>query len=237
MNRLIFLVTAVAFAFPAMAEAQVRVMRTFSINTRPAPAPPLFSSTSTLVLRPNILAADLLGARVTNRALLHRLELQNFGYGSAYMSPYYSPFSYSPYVPAYPFAGYPSSGYSSSGYSSYPMTQYGSPPPFGGYSANSSDYGSGYSTPAAKEPEVTKGSSAVIIIHVPLALVDVAVNGVKMKETGKSREYIAKGLEPDKSYSFTVQANWTEGGVAQSAVREVSVSAGQIATVNIGRQQ
>jgi uncharacterized protein (TIGR03000 family) len=234
MSRLALSVAVLVFAFPAMAQAQIRVMtsRSVSIMKRPAPMPQ-FMSSSTLVFSPNVLSTDVRAVRALNAAGFRTVERQNLGFSSAYSNPY----GYSPYAHAYPYSGYSSSGYSSYPMTSYPMMMYSSPPSSGGYSANSSGYDKGASPPAPAAPETPKGNSAVIIIHVPLALADVAVNGVKMKETGKSREYIAKGLEPDKNYTFAVQANWTEGGVAQSVVRDVSVSAGQTATVDIGSQR
>jgi uncharacterized protein (TIGR03000 family) len=154
------------------------------------------------------------------------------------------------------YGGY-SSGYSSYGGSygsgSYGSGSYGSGS-YGSGSYGSGSYGSGsygsnmmtlpgYSSSSYADKSKSSGSyggatgaAATITIKVPLALVDVLIDGQKMSETGKTRTYTTPGLQTGKSYSFTIQANWSEGGYPQSVTRTVEVSAGDNVTVDFTKK-
>ena len=138
------------------------------------------------------------------------------GYGYGAIFPYYAP-----YYGAYPY--YPNFG---SGYdNSYLPDYYGSAShPYG-------SYGNGSTLPEAN------ANSAVVRVHVPLALTDVAFDGKLTTTTGKDRVYTTPELKPGKTYTYTVTANWTEGGVPHNEVRTVQVRAGESSTLDFSKKQ
>ena|SRR5580765_1522482 len=141
--------------------------------------------------------------------------------GAGYMSGYSSMPSNSGYMSSYPNS---MSGYSSGGYgASMPSAGYdysaGLPAQYG-LSSGGSNVGAG-----------AEGNTGLIVVSVPLALADVAFEGTKTKETGRTRLIRTPALVPNQLYTFTVQAYWTEGGVAQAMTRQVQVAAGQTVMV------
>jgi uncharacterized protein (TIGR03000 family) len=96
----------------------------------------------------------------------------------------------------------------------------------GGYSS-----GGGYSNGQGSE------KSAVVMVKVPLALVDVTINGNRTTLTGKTRVFATPELTPGKSYTYTLAASWTEGGLPRSASRTVQLTAGQMVTIDFTRKE
>jgi uncharacterized protein (TIGR03000 family) len=152
-------------------------------------------------------------------------------YGGYY--PYYSSYGY--------YGGYPYFGASYPYYGGY---QYGYPgwnynP--GYYSSYQSDYDGDTTPPYVSYGTNTllesSGNSAVVHVHVPLALADVAFDGKLTTTTGKDRVFTTPELTPGKTYTYTVTANWTEGGVARNESRTVHVQAGQSSTVDFSKNQ
>jgi uncharacterized protein (TIGR03000 family) len=161
-------------------------------------------------------------------------------YGGFY--PYYS--TYGGYYPNFSsygyYGGYPYGGAYYPYYGGYPYGYQGwnyDP----GYSSYPPDYDGGttqpyrsYGSDALLE---TSGNSAVVYVHVPLALADVAFDGKLTTTTGKDRVITTPELTPGKTYTYTVTANWTEGGMARNETRAVQVQAGQSATVDFSKNQ
>jgi uncharacterized protein (TIGR03000 family) len=146
-------------------------------------------------------------------------------------------------APTYP-AGYMSTtGYPySTGYMSYGQGGYGG----GGYSgapqmtayppASGQSYSAAYpSSTAAASTAPAGANSAVVTVKVPLALADVTFAGQRSSQTGTTRVFVTPALEADKTYTFTLQGNWTEGGEPKLVVRQVQVTAGQAVTVDLTR--
>jgi uncharacterized protein (TIGR03000 family) len=155
---------------------------------------------------------------------------------NGYYGGYYPNFSSYGYYGGYPYnaAYYPNYGGSVSGYqgSNYNPGYYNSYlPDFNG--GTTQPYGS-YDT---NTPLETSENSAVISVHVPLALADVAFDGKLTTSTGKDRVFTTPELTPGKTYTYTVTANWTDGGVARDETRTVQVQAGQRSTVDFSKKQ
>jgi uncharacterized protein (TIGR03000 family) len=79
--------------------------------------------------------------------------------------------------------------------------------------------------------------SAVVVVKVSLALVDVTINGNKTSLTGKTRVFATPELTAGKSYTYTLAATWTEGGVPRNATRTLQLTAGQTVTVDFTRKE
>jgi len=82
-----------------------------------------------------------------------------------------------------------------------------------------------------------QGNNAVVVVKVPLAVANVTFNGNTTKTTGRTRVFTTPSLEPGKVYSYTVTANWSEGGLPRTAMRTVQVAAGQTVTVDFNREE
>jgi uncharacterized protein (TIGR03000 family) len=153
-----------------------------------------------------------------------------YGYGS-YGGYYRSYIPYGFYGGYYPY--YNPYGYwgmnNNPGYDGSYMSDYY------GYTSDSYDpFGAG-KAPAVL-PEVS-GNNAVINVHVPIALADVAFDGQMTRGTGKDRIFTTPQLTPGETYTYTVTASWTEGGLPRAETRTVQVQAGQSATVDFSKKQ
>jgi uncharacterized protein (TIGR03000 family) len=67
---------------------------------------------------------------------------------------------------------------------------------------------------------------------VPLALAEVTFDGTPTTTTGINRIFTTPELTPGKTYTYTVTANWSEGGLPRSVSKTVQVKSGQTATVD-----
>jgi uncharacterized protein (TIGR03000 family) len=156
--------------------------------------------------------------------------------GGVYL--YYSPFAYHggsyPYYNPYDYWGW---NYFPGYYGSY-----GTIAPWS-YNAYTASYYGGTSNPynvssvgttTAALPQIS-GNNAVVHVHVPLALAEVAFDGLRMTSTGKDRIFTTPELAPGKTYTYTVTANWADGGLPRSETRMVQVQAGQSATVDFSK--
>jgi uncharacterized protein (TIGR03000 family) len=140
-----------------------------------------------------------------------------------------------PQPPPVPYAG----GYSNP----YPYGGY-YPPIGGGYSAGATmlpDYYGGaadadnpYSSrPTSAVLPKVEGNNAVIVVKVPFAVADVSFEGQPTTQTGKTRVYTTPELAPGKTYTYTIQGNWTQDATPRTVTREVRVAAGQTVTVDL----
>lgn len=143
-------------------------------------------------------------------------------YSNPYSYPYPSPYAYPyPYPSAYPYSYPYGSGYVPAGMA------------VPDYYQGESDPGYSYSNmPTTAVLPQAKGTHAVVMVKVPLALADVTFNGEKTTTTGKTRIFTTPELEAGKSYSYAVTANWTEGGAQRTLTRTVQVTPGQTVTVD-----
>jgi uncharacterized protein (TIGR03000 family) len=157
----------------------------------------------------------------------HRGYYPYYAYG--YVGGYYP--SYSPYT----FGGY---NYDPGYYGSYGTTV---PSAYNG--STMSNYGStsdpnnlySSSTSMVASPQ-TSGNNAVVHVHVPLALAEVVFSGHKTTGTGKDRVFTTPELTPGKTYTYTVTATWTEGGLPRSETRMVQVQAGMSSFVDFAKK-
>lgn len=161
-----------------------------------------------------------------------------YGLGYGYGYPYYG-YGYPYYDGGYYYGGYP--------YYSYPY--YGAP--YGaGYPPLVTNPAPGTTSPngaAATAPDGTPPNALPIglagqlpplpgrfseselglIVRVP-ADATVWVNGVKTTQSGTRREFNSTGLEPGRSYTFHVRAQWKEtNGKVVETNRRITVQAGE----------
>jgi uncharacterized protein (TIGR03000 family) len=151
----------------------------------------------------------------------------SYGYVGGY-SPFYGSYgNYGAYYPDYSSYGYPGSSYDPGYYGYYPPEYYG------GASDLFNPYGASANT--AVLPAIS-GNNAVIHVHIPIALADVAFDSVTTTSTGKDRVFTTPELTPGKTYTYAVTANWTEGGIPRTETRTVQVTAGQSSTVDFSKK-
>jgi uncharacterized protein (TIGR03000 family) len=137
--------------------------------------------------------------------------------------PPYGPY-YPPYYPPYPYPYYPP--YYPGGYS----PDFTVPDYYGGYTDSANPYSDRPTT--AVLPKI-EGNNAVIHVRVPLALADVTFDGYQTSTTGMNRVFTTPELEPGKTYTYSVTANWSEGGLPRSVTKTVQVKAGESTTVDL----
>jgi uncharacterized protein (TIGR03000 family) len=120
---------------------------------------------------------------------------------------------------------------------------------YGGYGGYGGDYGyassyyggaapvygdAGAQTQAAYPPP---GGSARIVIYAP-ADAQVWVDSYQVNQSGPVRVVDAPaGLEPNKTYHYTIKAQWNANGQPVTQEKTVDFQAGQLATVNINQSQ
>jgi uncharacterized protein (TIGR03000 family) len=132
----------------------------------------------------------------------------------------YPPYPYPPYPYPYPYPAYPYG-------TLLPDFYQGTPDPNYSYS----------SMPTTAVLPPVDGNNAVVLVKVPLALADVTFNGTTTTTTGKTRVFTTPALEPGKTYSYSVTASWTDGGIPRTLTRTVQVSAGQTVTVDFSKKE
>jgi len=103
------------------------------------------------------------------------------------------------------------------------------------YAAPAYDYSAvvpsySYSAPLPAET-VPETASATIEVFVP-PTAEVWFEGVKMNQTGSARSFSSPPLPPDQTFVYDVRARWMYDGSVIDQTRQVSVQAGQIATVD-----
>jgi uncharacterized protein (TIGR03000 family) len=134
--------------------------------------------------------------------------------------------------------GYGGYGVGHGGYGMYAM-------PYGGYSSYQMPYGGyGLSGAPALLPQASTASDvevsgpldkppphrAVIRVRLPQSQADVSFDGKKVDTFGKSRTYVTPELTGSRA--FEVTATWTQNGRTSSAREQVTVSAGQVRTLD-----
>lgn len=88
--------------------------------------------------------------------------------------------------------------------------------------------------PPPPEPNAVDPSEARITVVLPAADAQVWFNDSPTTTTGQQREYRTTGLEPSRTYKYTIRAQWNEGGKAVMQTRIVPVQAGQMSVANFG---
>jgi uncharacterized protein (TIGR03000 family) len=73
---------------------------------------------------------------------------------------------------------------------------------------------------------------ALIVVRLP-AGATLTVGGQATRMTGAERTFLSPTLEPGKSYTYDLEATWTENGQAKKARQTVKVQAGRRAVVEI----
>ena len=61
-------------------------------------------------------------------------------------------------------------------------------------------------------------------------------NGTKTSQQGVARQFISPALEPNRPYSYTIWAKWTENGQEVGRSQKVQVFAGDRVTVDLREQ-
>jgi uncharacterized protein (TIGR03000 family) len=173
--------------------------------------------------------------------------------------PYSNPYPYN-YIYPTTYAGSIAGGYSiapaavplppvppfTTPYPYYNPFPYGAvPPPIGagytagttvvpGYYGGTADPDNPYSSmpTSAVLPKVS-GNNAVIVVKVPFAVADVSFEGQPTTQTGKTRVYVTPELTPGKTYTYTVQGNWTQDAAPRTVTRQVRVEAGQTVSLDL----
>jgi uncharacterized protein (TIGR03000 family) len=141
------------------------------------------------------------------------------GYGLGYGFGGYGGYGYGGY--GYGGYGYPYMG--GYGYPVYGGPGYGAPP-----AAACAVAGQGVPAgPAPGAPIQLATSDTLLSIRVP-PNATVRINGEKTSQNGPLREYLSSGLEPGRTYTFVVTAQWTApNGLAVQLEQRVQVQGGQ----------
>jgi uncharacterized protein (TIGR03000 family) len=80
---------------------------------------------------------------------------------------------------------------------------------------------------ALAESSFTPDPNAVMIgVRVPPDA-EIWVNGDKTQMSGRFREFMSPPLDPNKNYTYDLQAQWTQNGQVVSQERKIAVRAGQ----------
>lgn len=82
-----------------------------------------------------------------------------------------------------------------------------------------------YTTPAAPE-------KARMVVTVPTAETRVTIDGVATKQDGIERLFETPLLEAGRSFTYTLEATWMDGGKEQTRKKEVEVQAGRDSRVD-----
>jgi uncharacterized protein (TIGR03000 family) len=158
-------------------------------------------------------------------------RLRNRGGGRTYYSgSYYAPYNYG-YSPNSYSYGWPSAYNDTSPYS-YSADQYrlGSltpaawdvaNPQYSAADRNRMTYRSFYA------PNDTSDSAANIRVVVPAPDARVTFDDSATEQTGTDRWFASPPLDPNKEYSYTVRATWTENGREKNLSKDVKVKAGR----------
>jgi uncharacterized protein (TIGR03000 family) len=137
------------------------------------------------------------------------------GIGAGYWGyPYYG----YPYPYPYPYPVYVNSSYD-------PTTPAGAPP--AGTAPPTGPPPPGANPPGPNAPVRLTDSDVLINVRVP-ADATVWMNGAPTNQTGGRREFISSGLQPGRTYTFSIRAQWTgPDGKVIAQERQVSVQGGE----------
>jgi len=172
------------------------------------------------------------------------------GYGGYGRGGYYSPwgYGYNGYYPSgaggyYGYAntpGYYGNNYAygytypqNSAYSSgYPSTNGYYTQPGYGYYYGSMDQNQQYQVQQAQATQPMNqgdqmGMKARLRVTMPAPDARLTINGAQMQQTGTDRVFESPPLEPNKSYTYTLQATWMDNGREVTRQQEVNVQPGQ----------
>jgi uncharacterized protein (TIGR03000 family) len=76
-------------------------------------------------------------------------------------------------------------------------------------------------------------STALLVVHVPVADAQVFVEDQLMRGQGTTRRFLSPSLSLRREYAYIIRARWTQEGQEWQEVRTVSVRAGDTVTVDI----
>lgn len=95
-----------------------------------------------------------------------------------------------------------------------------------------------YSTPPPppKAQPVDVGEARISVI-VPTPDAKIWFNDTPTTTQGKQREYRTSGLDPSKTYTYTIRAEWLDNGRAMTQTRVVPIQAGQMSVANFGQPE
>jgi uncharacterized protein (TIGR03000 family) len=155
-----------------------------------------------------------------------RAAIVPYGYadpfGAPYLAPaygyYYNPYSYNPYGAPFEAFGYYYNPYVA------PFPAYGIlPPPFatlrmayGAIERERTEVRRARPPERSAEDLIADVTRFRFEITVPTADAIVLVGGAKTTQTGLQRVYLTPPLVVDRYYTYTVEVQWTEGGVAKT---------------------
>jgi len=158
-----------------------------------------------------------------------------WGYGRGYYGGYYGggyPYygSNYGYYNSYPYYG-DSYGYGYT-YPQYSGYSYGYPSSNGYYMQPANGYAMDQSQQYQSESIGTQSmygdtSRARLRVMVPAQDARLSINGTPMQQTGTSRVFESPALEAGRSYTYSLQATWTENGREVTKQQEVEVRPGQ----------
>ncbi len=73
---------------------------------------------------------------------------------------------------------------------------------------------------------------ATVDVRVP-ADAELRVQGRVMRQTGSVRKFVSPPLDPDRTYTYKVEARWTENGKLMTQSRQITLSSGHHVTVDL----
>jgi len=153
-----------------------------------------------------------------------------YGYGYGY-GPYgynYGPYGYAGYGYGYPGYGIPYGSPYPPAY--YPNTPSVIPPANGTNPPATPPAPSGTApTPVMLPPLPIQhlDTEVTLIVRIPAEAI-LWVNGSKTTQTGSRRQFTSRGLEPGRTYTFHLRAQWTDpNGAAMDHDRSITVQAGE----------
>lgn len=93
-----------------------------------------------------------------------------------------------------------------------------------------------YTPPMTAVPTLPVNTAARLQVLVPDASAQVWIGDYKTTTTGTTRYFDSPPLDPTKSYSYTVKAEWQQDGKPMSEERTVTVNAGSQPVVDFTRR-
>jgi uncharacterized protein (TIGR03000 family) len=121
------------------------------------------------------------------------------------------------------------------GYYSSPNVQYVTPSYY--YTPSTT-----FVTPTPPPPPVVSQAAftqpddrAHIEVRVPATDAEIIFDGDRTQQQGMDRQFVSPPLTPGKSFSYSIEARWTENGRTMTQKRSVTVGAGQNAMVDFTR--
>jgi uncharacterized protein (TIGR03000 family) len=90
-----------------------------------------------------------------------------------------------------------------------------------------------YYSPSNAAPD----NRAHIEVHVPAADAKIFFDGDSTYLQGIDRSFASPPLDPGRTFSYKIKAEWTENGKKVDRTQDVAVSAGQTATVDFAKEK